>query len=131
MPLSLAAVTIVVPDYDEAIAWFTDALGFAIVEDTPMGAGKRWVLVEAPGSGSRILIARASGEPQAAAVGRQAGGRVAFFLHTDDFARDHARMVAAGTHFREEARHEDYGTVAVFEDPWGNPWDLIEPAASR
>jgi len=127
MPLSLAAVTVLVPDYDEAIAWFTGALGFAIVEDTAMGPGKRWVLVEPPGGGSRVLIARASDDPQRAAIGRQAGGRVGFFLHTDDFARDHARMIAAGTHFREAPRHEAYGIVAVFEDPWGNPWDLIQP----
>jgi predicted enzyme related to lactoylglutathione lyase len=86
-------------------------------------------MVEPPGGGSRMLLAKASGEAQAAAVGRQAGGRVGFFLHTDDFARDHARLTAAGTRFREEPRHEAYGTVAVFEDPWGNPWDLIEPAA--
>jgi catechol 2,3-dioxygenase-like lactoylglutathione lyase family enzyme len=130
MPARLAAVTVVVPDYDEAIAWFTGALGFVVAEDTVLSPGKRWVLVEAPGGGSRILIARASGADQLAAVGNQAGGRVGFFLHTDDFARDHARLAAAGTRFREAPRHEAYGTVAVFEDPWGNPWDLIQPTGA-
>jgi catechol 2,3-dioxygenase-like lactoylglutathione lyase family enzyme len=127
MPPRLAAVTFLVPDYDEAIAWFTAALGFTVVEDVPTGPGKRWVIVEPPGGGARLLLARASGADQAAAVGRQAGGRVAYFLHTDDFDRDEARLRAAGTRFREAARREVYGMVAVFEDPWGNPWDLIEP----
>ncbi|MFH1796455.1 MAG: VOC family protein [Pseudomonadota bacterium] len=123
----IGAVTFLVRDYDEAIAWFSDALGFGLVEDTPLGGGKRWVLV-APGSGGTpLLLAEASAVEQQARIGDQTGGRVAFFLHTDDFARDHARMTAAGVTFREAPRHEAYGTVAVFEDLYGNLWDLIEP----
>ena len=123
----IGAVTFVVRDYDEAIAWFASALGFSLIADTPLGDGKRWVLV-GPGEGTPLLLAKAEGSGQEAAIGKQAGGRVAFFLHTDDFARDHARMTAAGVTFRETPRHEAYGTVAVFEDLYGNPWDLIEPA---
>ncbi|WP_240922177.1 VOC family protein [Oleiagrimonas sp. C23AA] len=126
----LALSTLLVRDYDEAIAFFTGALGFTLEADTDLGAGKRWVVVTpaaAPGGG--LLLARADGEQQQAAVGRQAGGRVVFFLHTDDFARDHAHMREAGVHFREAPRHEAYGTVAVFEDLYGNPWDLLEVAA--
>jgi catechol 2,3-dioxygenase-like lactoylglutathione lyase family enzyme len=115
-----------VRDYDEAIAWFTRALQFRVVEDTELGAGKRWVLVEPNGGGVRLLLAQAVGE-QAAHIGQQGGGRVFLFLQSDDFARDHAAMVAAGVHFREAPRHEPYGTVAVFEDLYGNGWDLIEP----
>lgn len=123
----IGAVTFVVRDYDEAIAWFASALGFSLIADTPLGDGKRWVLV-GPGEGTPLLLAKADGPAQEAAVGKQAGGRVAFFLHTDDFSRDHARMTAAGVTFRETPRHEAYGTVAVFEDLYGNPWDLIQPA---
>ena len=123
----IGAVTFVVRDDDEAIAWFASALGFSLIADTPLGDGKRWVLV-GPGEGTPLLLAKAEGSGQEAAIGKQAGGRVAFFLHTDDFARDHARMTAAGVTFRETPRHEAYGTVAVFEDLYGNPWDLIEPA---
>jgi catechol 2,3-dioxygenase-like lactoylglutathione lyase family enzyme len=125
----IGAVTFLVRDYDEAIAWFRDALGFELVEDTPLGGGKRWVLV-APGEGATpLLLAQAATAEQRARIGDQTGGRVAFFLHTDDFARAHARMTAAGVVFREEPRHEPYGTVAVFEDLCGNLWDLIEPNA--
>jgi catechol 2,3-dioxygenase-like lactoylglutathione lyase family enzyme len=123
----LAAVTYLVSDYDEAIAWFTGALGFSLIEDTALGADKRWVLVEAPGGGSRLLLAKADGPEQLASAGRAAGGRVAFFLTTDDFARDHAAMLSRGVRFREAPRHEAYGTVAVFEDLFGNGWDLVEP----
>lgn len=123
----IGAVTFLVRDYNEAIAWFRDALGFELVEDTPLGGGKRWVLVS-PGKGATpFLLAEASTDEQRARIGDQTGGRVGFFLHTDDFARDHARMTAAGVRFREEPRHETYGTVAVFEDLYGNLWDLIEP----
>lgn len=123
----IGAVTFLVRDYDEAIAWFRDALGFELVEDTPLGGGKRWVLV-APGEGATpLLLAEASTDEQRARIGDQTGGRVGLFLHTDDFARDHARMTAAGVRFREAPRHEAYGTVAVFEDLYGNLWDLIEP----
>lgn len=123
----LAALTYLVRDYDEAIAWFTSALGFRLVEDTRMSETRRWVLVEAGGGGSRLLLAKADGPEQEAAIGHAAGGRVAFFLYTDDFARGHAAMLAKGVRFRETPRHEAYGTVAVFEDLYGNGWDLIEP----
>ncbi len=123
----IGAVTFLVRDYDEAIAWFRDALGFALVEDTPLGGGKRWVLVSPGDRGTPLLLAEASTDEQRARIGDQTGGRVGFFLHTDDFARDHARMRAAGVRFNEEPRHEAYGTVAVFEDLYGNLWDLIEP----
>lgn len=123
----IGAVTFVVRDYDEAIVWFANALGFSLIADTPLCDGKRWVLV-GPATGTPLLLAKADGPEQAAAIGNQAGGRVAFFLHTDDFSRDHARMTAAGVTFREKPRHEVYGTVAVFEDLCGNPWDLIQPA---
>jgi catechol 2,3-dioxygenase-like lactoylglutathione lyase family enzyme len=125
--VNLAHVTYLVRDYDEAIRWFSRCLGFALIEDVALGQGKRWVLVGAPGGGSRLLLARAEGARQQAAVGQAAGGRVAYFLHTDDFARDHAAMLARGIVFREAPRHEAYGTVAVFEDLYGNGWDLIQP----
>ncbi|MFD7997228.1 VOC family protein [Streptomyces mexicanus] len=126
----IALVTLVVDDYDEAIAFYTEALGFRPVEDAPRPDGSRWVVVEpgAGASGTGLLLARARGEVQAARVGDQTGGRVGFFLHTDDFARDHARMTAAGVTFLEEPRHEPYGTVAVFQDLYGNRWDLLQPA---
>ena len=129
MPRSLAAVTLVVRDYDEALAFFTGALGFELVEDTPHGGGKRWVVVRPrEGSGASLLLARAVTPEQQAAIGRQAGGRVAFFLHTDDFARDHEAMRRHGVRFVEEPRLEAYGAVAVFLDLYGNRWDLVEPA---
>jgi len=127
MPSRLGAVAFLVRDYDEAITWFTGALGFDLIEDTPLGPGKRWVLVAPRGGETPLLLAKADGAAQAARVGDQTGGRVGFFLHTDDFDRDRRRMLAAGVVFREEPRHEAYGTVAVFEDVYGNPWDLIEP----
>jgi catechol 2,3-dioxygenase-like lactoylglutathione lyase family enzyme len=125
MTRSLAAVALVVADYDEAISWFVGMLGFALIEDTPMGNGKRWVVVAAGPSGARLLLARASGETQAAAMGNQAGGRVGFFLETDDFTRDYADWSAKGVRFEEQPRLEDFGTVAVFRDLYGNRWDLI------
>lgn len=128
----VALVTLVVGDYDEAIRFYTEALGFRLVEDAPRPDGSRWVVVE-PGAeeaaGTGLLLARAKDEEQRARVGDQTGGRVGFFLHTDDFARDHARMAAAGVTFLEEPRHEPYGTVAVFQDLYGNRWDLLQPAA--
>jgi len=125
----LGAISYLVADYDEAIAWFTDVLGFTLIEDTPLGGGKRWVRVAAdPSAGTPLLLARASDDAQRAQLGRQAGGRVFLFLETDDFARDHARMQARGVQFREAPRHEPYGTVAVFVDLYGNPWDLLQPA---
>jgi len=129
MSRRIAQVALVVRDYDEAIAWFDRALGFVRVEDSDLGGGKRWVRI-APAADAAfcLLLAKASGARQAAAVGDQHGGRVGFFLHTDDFARDHARLAAAGARFDGEPRHEDYGTVVVFEDLYGNRWDLIGPA---
>jgi catechol 2,3-dioxygenase-like lactoylglutathione lyase family enzyme len=129
MPSRLATVSYLVRDYDEALAWFTSSLGFTLVDDTPLSPGKRWVVVAPPGAttnAASLLLARASNAEQLAQVGRAAGGRVAFFLHTDDFARDRAAFEARGVKFRESTRHESYGSVAVFEDLYGNGWDLIE-----
>ena len=127
MKTELAAVTFLVRDYDEAIAWFTTCLGFQLREDTQIGGGKRWVRVAPDDQGPCLLLAKAADSEQEAAVGNAAGGRVAYFLYTDDFAAKHHLMLEAGVHFREEPRHEAYGTVAVFEDLYGNAWDLIEP----
>ncbi|TCP89385.1 catechol 2,3-dioxygenase-like lactoylglutathione lyase family enzyme [Rhizobium sp. PP-CC-2G-626] len=129
MQQTIARITLVVPDYDDAIAFYRDSLGFELLEDLDMGDGKRWVLLRPRGAReTALLIAKADGAAQAAAIGNQTSGRVAFFLHTDDFARDHAAMLAKGVAFREEPRHEPYGTVAVFADPFGNLWDLLQPA---
>ncbi|MFI9822185.1 VOC family protein [Streptomyces sp. NPDC052013] len=127
----VALVTLVVDDYDEAIRFYTGALGFRLVEDSPRGDGSRWVVVtpDGEGAGTGLLLARATGERQRARVGDQTGGRVGFFLHTDDFDRDHARMTGAGVVFLEEPRREPYGMVAVFQDLYGNRWDLLQPAA--
>lgn len=114
-------------DYDEAIDWLTRCLGFELAEDIDMGGGKRWVVVTPPGGRGAALVLGKAVDEQRAAIGKQAGGRVFLFLETDDFARAHARMSAEGVRFREEPRHEPYGTVAVFEDLYGNPWDLIQP----
>ena len=123
----LGLVTFVAREYDEAIGFFVGKLDFELVEDTNMGDGKRWVVV-APTSGASLLIARAVTDAERASVGNQAGGRVAFFLNTDNFDRDFANWLARGVKFREQPRHEVYGTVAVFEDLYGAPWDLIQPA---
>ncbi|NBM20563.1 VOC family protein [Streptomyces sp. GC420] len=124
----LGLVAVVVRDYDEALAFYVDAVGFELREDTPRGDGSRWVVVAPPGSTeTALLLARASTPEQLARVGDQTGGRVGLFLNTDDFARDHARMTAAGVRFLEEPRHEAYGSVAVFEDLYGNRWDLVQP----
>jgi catechol 2,3-dioxygenase-like lactoylglutathione lyase family enzyme len=123
----LSLVSLLVADYDEAIAFFTRALNFELCEDTPLGGGKRWVVVRPPGgAGCGLLLARADGAAQVERIGGQAAGRVFLFLETDDFERDHARMTAAGVRFVEMPRHEAYGTVAVFEDLCGNRWDLIQ-----
>ena len=127
MQKHIACFALVVADYDEAIDFYVRKLGFELREDTDMGDGKRWVLVAPRGAETAILLARAVDDEQRAAIGRQTGGRVGFFLHTDDFARDHASMLAHGVRFHEEPRHEPYGTVAVFEDLYGNRWDLIGP----
>jgi catechol 2,3-dioxygenase-like lactoylglutathione lyase family enzyme len=130
MTQSIATITLVVADYDEAIAFYTRVLGFSLIADLDLGGGKRWVLIAPDGSaGARLLLAEADGAEQAAHVGNQTGGRVGFFLETEDFARDHAAYVAPGVRFLEEPRREPYGTVAVFEDLYGNKWDLIEPGA--
>jgi len=126
--MQIAKLAFVVRDYDEAIAWFTRCLGFTLVEDRDMGKGKRWVVMQPPdGRGAALVLAKADKPEQVAAIGKQAGGRVFLFLETDDFARDYARMRAEGVTFREEPRHESYGSVVVFEDLYGTPWDLIEP----
>jgi catechol 2,3-dioxygenase-like lactoylglutathione lyase family enzyme len=123
----LGLVTYVAREYDEAIGFFVGKLGFTLVEDTDMGGGKRWVVVSA-GEGASLLIARADGEQQEASIGNQTGGRVGFFLQTDNFDRDFAEWTARGVKFHEQPRREAYGTVAVFEDLYGNTWDLIQPA---
>ncbi len=122
----LAAVSLVVPGYAEGIAFYCGVMGFTLAADIDQGH-KRWVTVEPPGGGCRIVLARAENPDQQAVIGAQGGGRVWLFLETDDFARDHARMRAAGVIFEEAPRHEPYGTVAVWRDPFGNRWDLIEP----
>jgi catechol 2,3-dioxygenase-like lactoylglutathione lyase family enzyme len=127
MQQSIALATLVVRDYDEALAFFVDALGFVVVEDTPQGGGKRWMVVGPPGRhGAGLLLAQAATPEQAAHVGNQTGGRVAFFLHTDDFWRDYRRMQANGVRFAEEPRQEIYGQVVVFYDLYGNKWDLVQ-----
>ncbi|NNE73725.1 MAG: VOC family protein [Acidimicrobiales bacterium] len=128
----LGLVTIVVDDYDDAIAFFVDALGFELVEDSPSttddGRPKRWVVVRPPERETGVLLAEADGAEQAAAVGRQTGGRVGFFLHVDDFANAYERMTAAGVRFAEQPRSAPYGQVVVFYDIAGNRWDLLGPA---
>ena len=128
MSQSLATVSLIVSDYDAALSFYCDTLGFNLVADTDMGGGKRWVLVAPPGqNGAQLLLAQAEGPAQTAAIGNQGGGRVMFFLNTSHFVRDHAAMVENGVKFLEAPRQEPYGTVAVFEDLYGNKWDLIEP----
>lgn len=127
MPQYLAAVTLVVRDYDEAIAYYTGVLGLALLEDTPLGAGRRWVRVAPPGAQTCLLLAQAATPAQAAHIGDQTGGRVAFILQTDDFWRDYAALRERGVRFTEAPRVEPYGTVAVFVDLYGNRWDLRGP----
>lgn len=129
--LRIGLVSLVVGDYDSAIGFFVGALGFRLREDTAFGGGKRWVVVVPPGGGTGLLLARAADEGQRRAIGDQAGGRVFLFLETDDFARDHAAFIANGVRFTDTPRREAYGIVAVFEDPYGNRWDLIEPTGNR
>lgn len=124
---TLGLITYLVADYDEAIAWFTERLGWQLIEDTPLSDEKRWVIVGPPTSqGARLLLAKAVGETQIKAIGNQAGGRVWLFLATDDFDRDHAGMSARCVRFLEAPRSEPYGKVAVFEDLYGNRWDLLQ-----
>ena len=128
MPQRLGHVALVVRDYDEAIAFYTQSLGFQLIEDTDLGNGKRWVLVGHPGStGTDLLLARAVTPDEASRIGNQTGGRVFLFLHTDDFWRDYRAMTARGVKFVRPPSEESYGTVAVFEDLYGNKWDLIQP----
>jgi catechol 2,3-dioxygenase-like lactoylglutathione lyase family enzyme len=132
MPQTIAHITVVVRDYDEAIAFFTKILNFDLVEDTPskdrQGRDKRWVLIAPRGSrGTQILLAKASNEEEASRIGNQTGGRVFLFLHTDDFWRDYNAMREKGVRFVREPKEEPYGTVAVFEDLYGNKWDLLQP----
>jgi len=122
----LALTALLVRDYDEAIDFYVNKAGFELVENTVMSPAKRWVVVRPRGSQGGLLLAKASGAEQEPRVGDQTGGRVFLFLETDDFAADHARMRAAGVRFLEEPRHESYGSVAVFEDLYGNRWDLIQ-----
>ena len=124
----IATVAMVVADYDEAITWYVEKLGFELADDISLGGGKRWVVVApAGGQGVRLLLAEAKDDDERSRIGNQTGGRVFLFLETDDFRRDHAAMLAMGVEFREAPRTEAYGTVAVFADLYGNLWDLIEP----
>ena len=127
MQQSIGYVALVVRNYDEAIKFFTDKLGFALIEDTPLEPGKRWVLVRpAHSQGTSLLLAQAASEEQSTRIGNQTGGRVFLFLHTDDFWRDYRAMLKKGVKFIREPREESYGTVAVFEDLYGNKWDLLQ-----
>ncbi len=123
----IGLIALVVHDYDEAIDFYVNAVGFELREDTPLGDGKRWVVIAPKDAQTGILLAEASNDEERARVGDQHGGRVGLFLNTDDFEADHARMTAAGVTFEEAPRHEAYGSVAVFRDLYGNRWDLIQP----
>lgn len=125
--MKLSAFALLVPDYDTAIAFFCQGLGFTLTEDIDQGR-KRWVTIAPPAGNISLVLARADDEPQKAAIGHQSGGRVWLFLQSDDFAADAAKITAAGGIFEETPRHEPYGTVAVWRDPFGNRWDLIQPA---
>jgi len=137
---TIACVALVVPDYDEAIAHYTRDLGFTLVEDTALPNGQRWVLVAPPGAaagstvgsaGTRLLLAKAKGDTQAQRIGDQTGGRVFLFLHTDDFWRDYQAYQANGVQFLEKPREESYATVVVFQDKFGNKWDLLQPKSQN
>jgi len=127
MSQKIGYIALVVRDYDEAIAYYTGTLGFELIEDTDLGGGKRWVLVAPKGSnGTALLLARAATPHQATRVGDQTGGRVFLFLHTDDFWRDYQELKSRAVKFTEEPRQESYGVVVIFEDLYGNRWDLIQ-----
>lgn len=130
MPMNLSSVTYLVRDYDEARRYFVDSLGFTVVEDTPLEAGKRWLLLAPRTRGTALRLTLATSPEELAQVGRQAGERVAFVLETDDFKGDYYRLVSRGVHFLEQARDESYGTVAVFADLYGNRWDLVQPGVA-
>ncbi|HEX7158764.1 MAG TPA: VOC family protein [Edaphobacter sp.] len=120
-------VPLLVRDYDEAVHFYTESLGFTLIEDTPLGDGKRWVLIAPPGATeTSLLLAKAATPEQSQRIGDQTGGRVFLFLHTDDFWRDYERMQAKGVVFMEKPRTEPYGIVAVFADLYGNRWDLLQ-----
>jgi catechol 2,3-dioxygenase-like lactoylglutathione lyase family enzyme len=121
----LGLISLIVPDYDMAIAFFCNKLGFQLTQDIDQGR-KRWVTVQPPGGGCRIVLAQADGPVQRGAIGAQGAGRVWLFLQTDDFERDHTAMLAKGILFEEDPRHEPYGTVAVWRDIFGNRWDLVQ-----
>jgi catechol 2,3-dioxygenase-like lactoylglutathione lyase family enzyme len=132
MSQNIGYIALVVRDYDEAIAYYTRTLRFNLIEDTDLGGGKRWVLVAPPGStGTALLLARAANPEQATRVGNQTGGRVFLFLHTEDFWRDFNDLKSRNVKFTEEPRHEPYGTVVIFEDLYGNRWDLIQLGLER
>ena len=128
MTRSFAHTSLLVPNYDEAIRFFTQVLRWTLLQDTPLSATKRWVVVSPGPAGGALVLARASTPEQQALIGRQGGGRVWLFLHTDDLDADMTHMHAHGVHFTETPRDEAYGRVVVFVDPWGNRWDLIQPA---
>ena len=127
MAIRVARVALLVREYDEAIAFYRDKLGFRLLEDTDLGGGKRWVRMAPEGPAAEVLLARAVTPQQTARIGDQSGGRVFLFIETDDFARDHAAMLARGVRFLEAPRREAYGMVAVFVDLYGNKMDLIQP----
>ncbi|MDZ4759581.1 MAG: VOC family protein [Alphaproteobacteria bacterium] len=130
--MSIAKVAILVRDYDEAIAWYRRCFGFRLIEDRPAGRDKRWVVMRPPGSaGCELLLSRAATPEQSNRIGDQTGGRVFLFLETDDFARDHARMLGEGVEFTRAPRREAYGVVAVCLDLYGNRWDLIHPTGEQ
>jgi catechol 2,3-dioxygenase-like lactoylglutathione lyase family enzyme len=129
---SLAAVTVLVPSYDDGLAFFRDVLGFAVLEDTPLSPEKRWIVV-APshGAGAALVLAVPSDDRQRARVGDQTGGRVGFFLHSRDFWTDYKKLLGRGVNFLETPRSEPYGLVVVFADPWGGKWDLLQTISER
>ena len=123
--MHIGAISILVPSYEEGIAFFVETLGFDLIEDTPQ-PGKRWVVVAPSGGGTALVLAQPTTPAQESSMGAQAGDRVGFFLHVSNFAASYEAFLAKGVRFREKPRSEPYGIVAVFEDPWGNAWDLIE-----
>ena len=132
MSQEIGSVALLVREYDEAISFFVNKLGFTLVEDSDLGGGKRWVLIAPPGSGgTRLVLARAEGLNQEVAIGRQSGGRVFLFLHTDNFWGDYQAMISKGIEFLEKPREEPYGRVVVWKDLYGNKWDLLELAQSE
>ena len=126
MKQSIAHIALVIADYDEAIKFYTEKLGFELIEDTPQSKTKRWVLVAPKDSQCQLLLAKAVGDEQQSRIGNQTGGRVFLFLRTDDFQRDYNDYLSKGVKFVREPKIEDYGTVAVFADLYGNLWDLVE-----